>query len=52
MNPSAIGPVKAAVLETDLAALTLEVDKFLAAAGRVSLRQQLTVFAKAHNIPL
>lgn len=52
MNPSAIGPVKAAVLETDLAALTREVDHFLASTGRVSLRQQLTAFAEAHNIPL
>lgn len=52
MNPSSIGPVKAAVIATDIAALVREVDAFLASPGRVSLRERLTAFAEARHIPL
>ena len=52
MNPSSIGPVKAMILETDLSAVAAEVEAFLAAPGRVSLRERLTAFAREHNIPL
>lgn len=52
MNPSSIGPIKAMILETNLAALTEEVEEFLANHGRVSLRERLTAFADVNNIPL
>ena len=52
MNPSSIGPVKAMILEADLSALTAEVEGYLASPERISLRERLTSFAEAHNIPL
>lgn len=52
MNPSSIGPVKAAVLATDLAALTAEVEAALNTAGPTSIRARLMDFATANAIPL
>lgn len=52
MNPSSIGPVKATVLATDLAALTAEVEAALNTAGPTSIRARLMDFAIANAIPL
>lgn len=52
MNPSSIGPVKATVLETNLATLTAEVDAFLAEPNGEPLRERLMRFALEHDIPL
>ncbi|MEO1067358.1 MAG: phosphoenolpyruvate--protein phosphotransferase [Pseudomonadota bacterium] len=52
MNPSSIGPIKAAVIETNLAALTEEVQTFFETPCCDSLRERLVRFAKANDIPL
>ena len=52
MNPSSIGPVKAAVLETDLEALGAEVEAFMSGANNETLRERLMRFALTHDIPL
>ena len=52
MNPSSIGPVKAAVLETNLDALKAEVDAFMSGPNSETLRERLTRFAQTNDIPL
>ncbi len=53
MSPAAIGPVKAAVLATDLGALTEYVGNLIVQVdGGRSLREPIRAFAEAHGIPL
>jgi phosphotransferase system enzyme I (PtsP) len=53
MSPAAIGPVKAAILQTDVAALRGLLDEHLDRIdGAHSLREPLRAFAEAENIPL
>ena len=53
MSPASIGPVKAMVLATDLAAASGFVTSLLEASdGGPSLRAQLRKFAEAHHIPV
>ena len=52
MNPSSIGPVKAAVLETNLETLRAEVEAFMSEMNGETLRERLTRFAITNDIPL
>ena len=53
MSPAAIGPVKAAVLATDLGTLTDYVGDLVAKIdGGRSLREPIRAFAEAQGIPL
>ncbi|MEF2074326.1 phosphoenolpyruvate--protein phosphotransferase [Consotaella aegiceratis] len=52
MAPAAIGPVKAALMQLDVAALTPVVNGFVdAAPSSIQLRDLLVDFAKTHSIP-
>jgi len=53
MSPSAIGPVKAAVLAMDVGEMTAFVDQLVARGdGAPSLRDELRNYAEARDIPL
>ena len=53
MSPSSIGPVKAAIIETNLAHLSAYVSELMDARdGASSLRPKLLAYAEKHGIPL
>jgi phosphotransferase system, enzyme I, PtsP len=53
MSPACIGPVKAMILATDIAAAEAFLDQLLAEANDIpSLRTHLRKFAEAHQIPV
>src|SRR6195256_1564711 len=53
LSPSAVGPVKAMLLDLDIAKVTALVEPLLASpAGSVSVRDQLKEFATAHGLQL
>ena len=53
MSPSSIGPVKAALLATDLSAVSKLVTGLIDAKdGAKSIREPLQAFAEAHGVPI
>jgi phosphotransferase system enzyme I (PtsP) len=53
LSPSAVGPVKAMLLDVDVGKVAARVDPLLEiAAGSVSVRERLKEFATAHGLQL
>lgn len=52
MSPTAIGPVKAMILELEAGRLASLIAEALEHPGRISLRAELSAFAERHGIPV